>query len=94
VRAAALPIHRAATALAPRVGRDALDWALGGGEDYELVFTAPPARVPDLVRAVVERTGTPATVVGEIVGDRESRTIVLADGTRRRFGVGGWRHFG
>jgi thiamine-monophosphate kinase len=63
VDAAALPIHPAAT----------LDQALHGGEDYELLFTAPPAaRLP---RAIA---GVPVTRIGRIVKARAGRpTITL-----------------
>ena len=54
VDAAALPIHPAAT----------LAQALHGGEDYELLFTAPPAaRLP---RAIA---GVPVTRIGRILNE-------------------------
>jgi thiamine-monophosphate kinase len=91
---ASIPIHRAALALAPLAGGDARDWALRGGEDYELLFTAAPERACDLARAVTDRTGTPATVIGEIVAEATSRTIVLPDGSSIPLDAGGgWRHF-
>jgi len=93
LRSRSIPIHRAAVALAPGASVDALDWALRGGEDYELLFTAPPGRTDDLVRGVIERTGTPATVIGEIVAPARGRTMELPDGERRPLESEGWRHF-
>lgn len=88
----AVPVAAAARALAPRLGLDPLDLALHGGEDYELVFTAPPEEV-----AAVERLlgglGTPVTVVGRVVaGDG----VVLTDGKGWRAPLPdrGFRHFG
>jgi len=83
----------AAELLARGEGRSALDWVLGGGEDYELLFTAPPARAEKLVREVTERTGTAATIIGEIVDDPRSRTIGSAAGASGPLGGAGWRHF-
>ena len=58
VDAAALPVHSGAT----------LEQALHGGEDYELLFTAPPdARVPRRI------AGVPITCVGRILRTRKGR---------------------
>ena len=73
----------------PRLpGPRGLQFALHGGEDYELVFTAPPrAKVPKLVE------GVEVTRIGEIVrGD----AIRLADaqGRTKLLKPEGWQHFG
>jgi thiamine-monophosphate kinase len=77
---AALPIHAAAT----------LDQALHGGEDYELLFTAPPkTRVP---RAIA---GVPVTRIGQIVRRRAGRpqvVLISPDGSRP-LEPRGWQHF-
>lgn len=39
-----LPLSPALTAFAELAGRDPIDLALGGGDDYELLFTTPAAR--------------------------------------------------
>jgi thiamine-monophosphate kinase len=64
-----------------------LDLALHGGEDYELLFTAPPnRRIPPRI------AGVPITHIGQITS---SRKVILRDKT----GVGyelearGWEHF-
>jgi thiamine-monophosphate kinase len=62
----ALPISEAARTVAPLLGADPADWALHGGEDYELLFTVPPASL-DLVRERLRPLNVPVTVVGEIV---------------------------
>ena len=65
---------------------DWIDLALAGGEDYELVFTAPGetmARAQDML-------DTPVTVVGRIV-DGEGVEVVGAPGARAT--NGGWDHF-
>ncbi len=69
---------------------DWLDLALYGGEDYVLMFTAPP----DIMEAAMTRLPPGAAVVGEI-GDAEPGSVVVLDGQgspRLRAGAG-WDHF-
>jgi thiamine-monophosphate kinase len=47
--------------------KQALDWALYGGEDFELVLCLPL----DLAEAIRERLGNAAAIVGSIVSDAE-----------------------
>jgi len=66
-----------------------LHFALHGGEDYELLFTAPAkARVPESVG------GVRITSIGEIVRDPKHR-IFLTDshGQRKLVTPAGWQHF-
>ena len=66
VEAARLPIDAATRAAAEALGVDPLQWALSGGEDYELLFTAAPDRAGTLAGAVTARTGTPVHRIGEV----------------------------
>ncbi len=72
----------------PRVrGSRGLQFALHGGEDYELLFTsAPRKQIPD------EIEGVPVTRIGEIVRGKELR-IADAHGTATRVEPAGWQHF-
>jgi thiamine-monophosphate kinase len=65
----------------------ALNFALHGGEDYELLFTAPAsARVPPRI------AGVPITRIGEIT--RAKKMWLIGAGGRRQWLVsGGWEHF-
>jgi thiamine-monophosphate kinase len=61
--------------------------ALHGGEDYELLFTAPPdKRIPSRI------AGVPVTHIGQIT---RGRTIFLEDpaGIRNKLTPQGWEHF-
>jgi len=84
ISAAALPIHP----LARKAGADrALELALNGGEDYELLFAAPPgARVPRSV------SGVRVTRIGSLA---PGSAISIADpsGRRRTLQAAGWEHF-
>jgi thiamine-monophosphate kinase len=68
---------------------DALELAVGGGEDYELLFTAP---LP-VVNRVIERARIPVTVIGEVVRPSE-RPVRFIDegGDEVRFEHLGWDH--
>jgi thiamine-monophosphate kinase len=72
IEAEALPIFAGVAAVARVGGRDPLELAVAGGEDYEL-FAALPADAVAAARAAVEATGTSLTVVGkvEVAGDAE-----------------------
>ncbi len=87
VEAARVPLHPAL----PRVfGPDALNLALSGGEDYELVFTAP-IRVLEQVRAA---SPCPVTIIGRITRDNSGNVSVAGpDGQPLSFNSQGWQHF-
>ena len=68
-------------------GKDALRFALHGGDEYELLFTASPERlVPKQV------AGVPITRIGEIVRGRQIK-LTLRNGNREILRPGGWEHF-
>jgi len=51
-----------------------LNWALAGGDDYELLFTAPPA-ARTLVAAAAHASQTPVTHIGHITLERGLRLV-------------------
>lgn len=91
VEAEAIPIHPFAWRLGKMERRTpssgiALDLALHGGEDYELLFTAPKSkRVPSRI------AGVKITRVGEIV--RGSKMHLVRNGKRQLLLPRGWEHF-
>jgi thiamine-monophosphate kinase len=71
----------------------ALQKALSGGEDYELLFTAPRAVIEN-VSSLLEPVGCPVTVIGEMVADTEAKVVLLdSDGRSVRLAESGWDHF-
>lgn len=68
-------------------------WALqvGGGDDYELLFTAPPGERRQIER-VVEETGTPVCRIGSISAEPGLR-LLRPDGSRWTPPRGAWEHF-
>lgn len=70
--------------------QEALAHALGGGDDYELCFTAPPSRADDIETAL-EAAGTPVRRIGQLVA---GQTVVCRrDGEPFTPTVRGYRHF-
>lgn len=63
IRAQQVPISPELRQAARLTGRDAMEYALYGGEDYELLFTIPPGRVPELGATAA---GSVLTQVGEV----------------------------
>lgn len=71
----ALPLSPAVRTLAPTAQREC---ALAGGDEYELLFSAPAGRAAQ-VRAAAAQAGTPVTRIGRIEA-AEGLRVVDADG--------------
>lgn len=70
--AASLPLHPTAIgALGPQV---ALDLALGGGEDFELILTGPREAL-----ARLDTPEVPVTLVGRVVADHPGEVVVWGE---------------
>lgn len=82
-----LPVHPAVSA---NFGDRALELALSGGEDYELLFTAS---AEDIGR-VKEAASCPVTVIGEIMADKPGKVnLVDRNGEPFQLRKTGWQHF-
>ncbi len=75
----------------PAFTEDLFFFPLSGGEDYELLFTAPPEKSA-AIEALQRETGTPMTAIGEIT-DAQGLSLFLADGSEYRAGRRGYNHF-
>jgi len=84
----ALPIHP----LARKLGEPAaLEAALNGGEDYELLFAAPHS-----TSLPTSLAGVPITRIGTLKARRSGHpmmTVLTPNGTRAELKSGGWEHF-
>ncbi len=89
IAAECLPVSQA---LASVGGAAARDYALSGGDDYELLFTAP-ASAGDQVRAVAHAAATPVTRIGEVVEGPAGVSVHDANGRRLAIHRTGYRHF-
>lgn len=69
-------------------GEKALELALSGGEDYELLFTASR----EIVEKVKKAVSLPVTAIGEIVAGK-GVTLVDKEGQPFKLKKAGWEHF-
>ncbi|MEO8741675.1 MAG: thiamine-phosphate kinase [Lysobacteraceae bacterium] len=86
---AAMPTSPALLAAFDETTRMALQ--LGGGDDYELCFTAPAVRAPDVL-ALSEQTGVVVTRIGRIEVQTGLR-VREVDGVVHDAPARGYRHF-
>lgn len=75
-----IPLSQELKSIASRLGISPLELALSGGEDYELLFTAPPGKKVD------------ATCIGDVT--KSGRVIVGKKGEEKPFTAKGYQHFG
>lgn len=79
------------TAVKSLWGQTAAVRAATAGDDYEIAFTAPPARRSD-VAAMAEKTGVQVTEIGRVEFG-SGAVLVNADGQEIRTGRRGFTHF-
>jgi thiamine-monophosphate kinase len=87
-----VPVGEGAREVAAALGRDALAWVTGGGEDYELLLTCEPGAFPRLGDGLAAATGTRLTAIGEVAAAAEG--VRYTDASGREVGVApGFEHF-
>jgi thiamine-monophosphate kinase len=88
IDARAIPVAPAASALAQALGTDPLSYALGGGEDFELLVAIAPRAFSTLAARYERGFGRPLSRIGVATS---SRAIVLRDGRgERELAATGW----
>ncbi len=87
-----LPISSACKEAAAFLQMDPILWALSGGEDYKLLFTAPPEAVPELNKLAWEKCGKDIFVIGEIV--EGNRVCLITPQEEIDITGKGYEHFG
>lgn len=90
VEAAKVPLSPAARA-AVAADDSLLATVLTGGDDYELLFTAPPSATPAIL-ALGGEAGVDVTAIGSMEAG-EGVTVRGGDGRPLALARGGWRHF-
>ena len=85
VRLDLLPISEDTRALAESLGRDPEVLAATGGEDYELLISAPEP----VLDALAHEVEVPLTMIGEIT----ESDVVFRRGDELVRGLSGWNHF-
>jgi len=90
IYAADVPIDIAARKVGRQTSQNPLNFALFGGEDYELLFTMSEAQLP---RAIEAAGDIPLAVIGTIVAPEYGVVLQDSGGVRTPLEAGGWEHF-
>jgi thiamine-monophosphate kinase len=90
IDAAAMPIGADARAWHTRAGMDPIAAALGGGDDYELLFTVRPAHRGRLRGVRAQLGDLPVTRIGVVT---KSRDLLVRHGDGAREISAGYEHF-
>ena len=83
-----LPVEGVTQAIAGEFGENPTDYALYGGEEYELLFSLSDGEYQKL-----EALGADVTIVGRITEKEKGITYEREDGTSAPLAAGGWDHF-
>ena len=75
-----VPVVASVHAVARALGREGLDWATGGGEDYELLLTCAPDAFERLAGGLARATGTTLTAIGRMTPAAEGVHYLDAGG--------------
>ncbi len=90
IDAAELPISTAMRSYSQEYGFSPERWALEGGEDYELLFTADPHDAPHIT-SLCASCGTPVSCVGTVTASTDLEAI-MSDGSVQNLPMG-FSHF-
>lgn len=88
VRLSAIPVHPIARQWAVQHHEDPAIFALQGGEDYELLITAPP----DIAERLIAKAEIPITRIGEVIED-PYLWLETETGEKVSWTFQGWDHF-
>lgn len=87
-----IPVAPSAAAVAEAVGGDAIEMALGSGEEFELVVALPPSEVGRAAEHLAAVTGTRLTRIGEIVEEARGCLLRRAGGAVEPLARTGYEH--
>lgn len=87
-----LPIYTENRILAQAAHGNEWYFGLYGGEDYELLFTAPADNADALAERITRETGTHVSIIGEILSKGAGRQLILDTGFVP-LDPQGWDHF-
>jgi thiamine-monophosphate kinase len=88
-----IPISHNVRRVSEHIGKEPYDFALYGGEDYELLFTCQPDKVSLLAEDILKDYGTPLTIVGQIMEMSHCITIEDTSGRIVPLEPRGYDHF-
>lgn len=88
-----IPVSKETLTFAKSIGKSPFNFALHGGEDYELLFTTPKENVDIIIRKIQRETKTKVTEIGEIKDRKFGIKIVKTNGRMMPLNTYGWNHF-
>ncbi len=91
LEARAIPLDEAAIEVAGKLESDPIEWALHGGEDYELLMTVASEKAL-AVKEAVEACGTPLHLIGRMT-DANGGILLETDHGLVPITKGGYTHF-
>ncbi|MES2202396.1 MAG: thiamine-phosphate kinase [candidate division FCPU426 bacterium] len=90
IEATAVPLSGVCIRVAEALKTDPLQWALHGGEDYELLFTVKPSKMAMLQHEFGRLTGSGLHVLGRV---RKGKGVRMRVNKKwRKLGSGGYEH--
>jgi thiamine-monophosphate kinase len=92
IEAWTVPVDEAAKCIARAENQDALTLALGGGEDYELVFAMGPADADRILEAA-RSAKLLITAIGRVISRDDGIVLTRRDGSEEELPRAGWDHF-
>ena len=87
-----IPLSYALRKFKKSINKNILDYALFGGEDYELLFTIKQKKFPQLQKQW-KKMKTPITNIGEILNKKHGIILVSPDGKEKPLSQTGYDHF-
>ncbi|MCD4813247.1 thiamine-phosphate kinase [bacterium] len=93
VYAAQLPLSKMLIAAARDLHQDPQAYALGGGEDYELLFATAPQNAYKLIEILKTKHKIKTTIIGEVLPLSLGVTMMSASGQKTTL-PDGWEHRG
>ncbi|MEN3202267.1 MAG: thiamine-phosphate kinase [Atribacterota bacterium] len=88
----ALPVSSLLAQFCKEKHYDPLDFVFRGGEDFELLFTAPPHLEEIILRSIPGRLGIPVSRIGNIIPE-EGKIFIEEDGKLLPLSTLGFDHF-
>ncbi|MBP1153846.1 thiamine-monophosphate kinase [Paenibacillus sp. PvR052] len=88
-----IPVAEELLTYAMRVNKDPLDYILYGGEDYQLVGTAPAEHFLEL-QMTFQAAGLPLYLIGYVNAEHQGVRLVHSGGSVVPLGKRGYNHFG
>lgn len=91
IDAARIPLSPPLRRAALQMGIDSIEYALNGGEDYELLFSVPDRKLKKL-ELMIKNGLIKAYRIGKMAPRRTGLKLIDPSGQRRTLAPGGWDH--